>query len=75
MIRWSYSQWWVCVASVLALVSGLTVEAQVTWGVWPARWALTGFWLTCGAWSGVAVLVHETRIDRAESRLYKMGGL
>lgn len=73
MITWSYSQWWVCVASVLALFAGLTVEARVTWGVWPAQWALAGFWLTCGGWSGIAVLVHETRAERSETRLLRMG--
>jgi len=74
MIRWSYSQWWVCVASVLALAGGWTIEARVTWHMADEWWALTGYWLTCGGWSGIAVLVHETKVEKSESRLYKMGG-
>jgi len=74
MIAWSYSQWWVLCTSACGLVTGVTIAANISWGIWPPNLALGGFAVTCAAWSGIAILVYETRRERQETRLHRVGG-
>lgn len=74
MIRWSSSQWIVLINSAALLLAGLTIAIGVSNQTWPPQWAWAGFALTCAGWAELTMLVHETRVERQESRLHRVGG-
>jgi len=74
MIRWSYSQWNTALVALLAFVGSATLAINVAHGVYPPWLAWPGFLLGALAMIDVSVLVHETKVERHESRVQKFGG-
>ncbi len=77
MIRWSSAHWYTVLASGSAFFAALTIAVSISNGALSASWAWGCFLLTCGAWLGFAVLVHEWRhshaIEHGDARILKIG--